>query len=60
VTTNDAAAATARVPERRWPMAAAVLVTIVLQVITFVSPKTGKNFCPMLTEEDSVQRLDHR
>ena len=39
MTTNGAAPAVTRVPERRWPMAAAVLVTIVLQVIT---PKTGR------------------
>ena len=39
MTTKDAASAIARIPERRWPMAAAVLVTIVLQVIT---PKTGR------------------
>jgi uncharacterized membrane protein len=34
MTTNEAAPAAALVPERRWPMAVAVLATIVLQVIT--------------------------
>ena len=34
MTTNEAAPVAALVPERRWPMAVAVLATIVLQVIT--------------------------
>jgi uncharacterized membrane protein len=37
--TNDAPPGTRLVPERRWPMATAVLVAIVLQVIT---PHTGR------------------
>ena len=36
---NDVTASTTLVPERRWPMATAVLVAIVLQVIT---PHTGR------------------
>ena len=39
MTTNGAAPVAALVPERRWPMAVAVLATIVLQVIT---PHNGR------------------
>jgi len=39
VTTDDAPPGTRLAPERRWPMASAVLVAIVLQVIT---PHTGR------------------
>jgi uncharacterized membrane protein len=39
VTTNEITPDTALVPERRWPMAIAVVTTIVLQVIT---PHTGR------------------
>src|SRR4249919_2499376 len=39
MTTNDAALSARPAPERRWPMATAVLVAIVLQVIT---PHTGR------------------
>jgi len=39
VTTEGTGAAATRIPERRWPMAAAVLFTIMFQVIT---PKTGR------------------
>ena len=39
MTTNDAAPSARPAPERRWPMATAVLVAIVLQVIT---PHTGR------------------
>lgn len=39
MTTNDAPSSARLAPERRWPMATAVLVAIVLQVIT---PHTGR------------------
>ena len=39
MTTNDAPPEARLAPERRWPMATAVLVAIVLQVIT---PHTGR------------------